>query len=141
MNTVCKNCGKQLSHEKCKNKFCSHSCSASYNNLGVRRNFKNGKWAKKRCLCCDQVTTNPKYCSSQCQQNYLWQERKKDIERNGFKNVGLKQIKRYILEINGRKCEICGITEWQGQDVPLVLDHIDGNSDNNKLENFRFVCG
>jgi len=25
--------------------------------------------------------------------------------------------------------------------MPLVLDHVDGNSENNKLENFRLVCG
>ena len=28
-----------------------------------------------------------------------------------------------------------------GQPIPLVLDHMDGNSENNSLDNFRLVCG
>jgi hypothetical protein len=26
------------------------------------------------------------------------------------------------------KCEVCGITEWQGKPITMQLDHIDGNS-------------
>jgi|TARA_Y100000034_G_scaffold47095_1_gene57989 hypothetical protein len=50
-------------------------------------------------------------------------------------------IKKYLLEINGCKCEICGGTEWQGNPMPLVLDHINGNSTDNNLSNLRLVCG
>jgi len=49
--------------------------------------------------------------------------------------------KRILKEQRGIKCEICGITEWTGEEVPLVLDHIDGNSSNNLEENLRLVCG
>jgi hypothetical protein len=35
---------------------------------------------------------------------------------------------------------ICGSTEWLGKLIPLVTDHIDGNSENNKLYNFRIIC-
>jgi len=38
------------------------------------------------------------------------------------------------------KCEICNITEWMGQKVPLELDHIDGNHYNNDLKNLRIIC-
>ena len=30
--------------------------------------------------------------------------------------------------------------EWQGQPLVLVLDHIDGNADNNARSNLRMVC-
>ena len=35
---------------------------------------------------------------------------------------------------------ICKNTEWMKQPIPLVLDHIDGNSDNWNVDNCRLVC-
>lgn len=34
----------------------------------------------------------------------------------------------------------CQITTWNGKKAPLELDHIDGNSHNNSLENLRLLC-
>jgi len=33
------------------------------------------------------------------------------------------------------------LTEWLNQSIPLILDHINGNSDDSSLENTRLVCG
>jgi 5-methylcytosine-specific restriction endonuclease McrA len=38
------------------------------------------------------------------------------------------------------KCESCKSTKWLGKPVPLELDHIDGNHENNCLENLRLLC-
>jgi|LakMenEpi03Aug12_release.lakeMendotaPanAssembly.Ray.scaffolds.fasta_scaffold1126710_1 hypothetical protein len=38
------------------------------------------------------------------------------------------------------KCEICGLTEWNGLPAPLELDHINGLHSDNRLENLRIVC-
>ena len=38
------------------------------------------------------------------------------------------------------KCYICNLQEWNGLPIPIELDHINGNHDDNRLENLRIVC-
>jgi 5-methylcytosine-specific restriction endonuclease McrA len=46
---------------------------------------------------------------------------------------------RLIVE-RGHTCEICKLTKWMNQPIPIELDHIDGNPDNNGRENLRLLC-
>ena len=39
------------------------------------------------------------------------------------------------------KCSICGQEPfWQGKDLTLILDHINGHNKDDRLENLRWVC-
>ena len=38
------------------------------------------------------------------------------------------------------KCSNCKRTKWLGKNIPLELDHIDGNPSNNNLKNLRLLC-
>lgn len=38
------------------------------------------------------------------------------------------------------QCSICLRTYWIGESIPLQLDHINGNNDDNSLENLRLLC-
>lgn len=49
----------------------------------------------------------------------------------------IKLLKEGLKE---NKCEICGITEWQGKPIVCQLHHIDGNNQNNNLENLQILC-
>ena len=37
-------------------------------------------------------------------------------------------------------CAICERQYWIGESIPLQLDHINGNNDDNSLENLRLLC-
>ncbi len=45
-----------------------------------------------------------------------------------------------LIHLRGRKCENCGLEQWQGQDIPLQVHHIDGNHYNNVLDNLQILC-
>jgi len=38
------------------------------------------------------------------------------------------------------ECQNCRISEWQGVSIPLELDHINGKSRDNRIENLRLLC-
>ena len=91
---------------------------------------------KAKCLNCEkQVRRKPNiYCSIKCQHQF---KRKCKVE-NGERDSRL--LKKYFMDTREHRCEICGIVKWMGKVAPLELDHQDGNSDNNELENLRLIC-
>ena len=46
-------------------------------------------------------------------------------------------IRNKILEY---KCSICECKNWQGKELSLELDHINGINNDNRIENLRFLC-
>jgi hypothetical protein len=52
-------------------------------------------------------------------------------------------LKRRLLAegIKTPRCELCGQGElWRGKPLALILDHVNGVPDDNRLENLRIVC-
>lgn len=57
-------------------------------------------------------------------------------------HVKTEHLKKRLVDENilEYKCTICNVSSWLEKDLSLHLDHIDGDSYNNKLENLRFLC-
>lgn len=134
----CKHCDFIISYEKKTNIFCNSSCSASFNNKGVRKNWSIGTRPIKNCPNCGGITKNSKFCCLEC---FFEDIRIKKLEKMRDKNAIFKKSeKKYLIKERGNKCVICGTEEWIGKPILLIIDHIDGDSDNNYLSNIRLIC-
>ena len=127
--TCCANCNNALSYDERHKKFCSSSCAATFNN----RKRKTAKFCQN---CGQELCGNQKkYCSISCQKEFEYKQ------RVSSGNLGSRKVlKRFIVERDGYECCQCGISEWNGKEITLELEHKDGNSENNDPSNLCLLC-
>jgi hypothetical protein len=62
------------------------------------------------------------------------------IENSHFNRSHLKE-RLYKEGLKKRICELCGQDEnWKGKKISLILDHINGINNDNRLKNLQIVC-
>lgn len=62
------------------------------------------------------------------------------VERSTYSRAHLKE-RLFEEGIKHRLCEICGQGEnWRGTRMALILDHVNGRGEDNRIENLRIVC-
>lgn len=62
------------------------------------------------------------------------------VEGSTYSRKALKN-RLYEAGLKERRCELCGQGEvWHGRRMSLILDHVNGVPNDNRLENLRIVC-
>lgn len=58
------------------------------------------------------------------------------------KRIGSDHLRRRLLEegVFEHCCSSCSLVNWLGKPIPLELEHINGNSSDNRLENLTMLC-
>lgn len=102
------------------------------------------------CLACGSALKKPNthYCSNKCQGNFEYTEYIKKWKLgkvNGGRGVSAKNISRHLMRYLREKYDSCMLCGWSQINsvtgrVPLEIDHINGDSDNNSEENLRLIC-
>ena len=103
----------------------------------------------KNCLNCGNVLikASRKYCSTKCQKEYEykmyigeWKKGKNNGMRGNYQ-ISM-HIRRYLFEKYNSKCCECGWgkkNQYTNQ-IPLEIEHKDGNYKNNKESNLILLC-
>jgi hypothetical protein len=130
----CLNCKKEVIDKR--NTFCCSSCSATYNNKLRKQDYGDCKNCGK-----DLDKWGKKFCSVECAFESKREINIKKIEA-GDTTLYFRNYKKYLIEKHGEKCMKCGwceINKTTGN-IPIQLEHIDGDSDNNSLNNLKLLC-
>lgn len=63
------------------------------------------------------------------------------IEKSTYKNRTHLKERLYKEGLKERKCELCNQGEiWNDKKMSLILDHINGINNDNRIKNLRIVC-
>ena len=106
----------------------------------------------RTCISCKKILETRdqiKFCSNKCQAGYQyrvfvvkWKSRTVEGGVGILTKTVSGHLRKYLFNKYGESCSLC---RWNRRNpitgkVPLEIDHIDGNSENNTEDNLRLIC-
>lgn len=66
----------------------------------------------------------------------------KDVLNGKYPNYQTFKLKNRLMAegIKENRCEVCGIVEWNEEQLNMELHHLDGDRTNHKLSNLQIIC-
>ena len=134
----CKKCNKDHDGTFGSGMFCSRGCA---NSRGPRTKEVKEKIRKSNILAAknrnadwlEKVTAANKDSEKINKVKATW------IKKRDFASAHITSKKRYLKEEIAH-CECCGLDSWMGQNIPLEVHHIDGDTNNNTRNNLTVLC-
>ena len=144
MLVTCTNCAKTFeknitaANDSKTNHFCTRSCSASYNNKYRSRKDRRPDFTCMHCNNTKKSSHNGQtFCDNICAHEYKTTLTFKSFEEGNV--ISHRLCKKYWIS-KDRRCHTCNLEEWQGEPIPLELDHINGDGTDNTIGNTRIIC-
>lgn len=109
--------------------------------LGLKKSGGNHSHIKRRIL---EYGINTTHFLGQASNKGKKFPAKYPIEKYLIKDIDVNSHslkKRLITEkLKPNHCEICLLSEWHGQELPLHLDHMNMDHRDNRLSNLQILC-
>ena len=67
-------------------------------------------------------------------------ERYEKLKSGDYTSTQSKTLRKLLIKFEGNTCSVCGICDWNNIPLNMELDHINGNSEDNRYENLRLIC-
>lgn len=143
--SICKKCEKEFTPTKGLISYCSLECRNSrvWTEEDKKKKSESAKNSEKvisanKLTATTRASINPEYWVNIKKIRAI--NRKELILNTNFDDLKFEQLRERIIYEQDCKCNKCNLNEWLGNQIPLELEHKDGNHFNNKRENIEMLC-